>query len=188
MDVLTPQQRSYNMSRIGGRNTKPEIALRKSLFHRGLRYRLHRKDLPGTPDLVFPGYRTAVFVHGCFWHGHDCPLFVVPAQNRDFWLKKIAANQARDRLAVQGLLGLGWRVLTVWECALRGGLRENPDDLAENVERWLKSKDASDNCSALPSCGVRPLPLSAGRPTLKRAKDGSTSKNPTVVDGRCRTS
>jgi DNA mismatch endonuclease (patch repair protein) len=148
MDVLTPQQRSYNMSRIGTRNTKPEIILRKSLFRRGLRFRLHRKDLPGTPDLVFPRFRAAVFVHGCFWHGHGCHLFVVPAQNRDFWIQKINANQARDKRADAALQKGGWRVLTVWECALRGRLRSSPDDLARKIERWLKNGDAS---SSLPS-------------------------------------
>jgi DNA mismatch endonuclease (patch repair protein) len=138
MDVLTPQQRSFNMSRIGGRNTRQELLLRKALFARGFRYRLHRRDLPDTPDLVFPRFGAVVFVHGCFWHGHGCHLFVLPEQNRAFWRQKIALNQDRDKRAQVKLCNLGWRVLTVWECALRGRQRKSPDELAVEVGRWLE--------------------------------------------------
>jgi DNA mismatch endonuclease (patch repair protein) len=107
------------MANVKSRNTKPEIVLRRALFSRGLRYRLHVKRLPGTPDLVFPKYRAVVFVHGCFWHGHDCRLFVVPATNREFWVQKIDGNRSRDEQAIRALRGMGWRVMTVWECAVR---------------------------------------------------------------------
>ena len=122
-DVLTPEQRKLNMSRIRARNTKPEIRLRKVLHAAGFRYRLHQKTLPGKPDLVLSKHRVCIFVHGCFWHGHTCPMFKLPSTRRDFWLDKISGNQKRDVLAAASLLGLGWRVLTVWECALRGPRR-----------------------------------------------------------------
>ena len=117
VDVLTPEQRRLNMSRIRGKDTKPELMLRHGLHARGLRYRLHRKDLPGRPDMVFPRYRAAILVHGCFWHGHDCPLFKLPATRREFWAAKIEGNQARDARDIAGLAAAGWRVLVVWECA-----------------------------------------------------------------------
>ena len=128
------------MSRIRGRNTKPELLLRRALFAQGLRYRLHRKDLPGTPDLVFSKFKAVIFVHGCFWHGHGCHLFVLPRQNRDFWKAKIATNQNRDHRAEMELRRQGWRVLRIWECALRGRSRKQPEDLAAEVMGWLKGK------------------------------------------------
>jgi len=140
MDVLTPQQRSYNMSRIRAKNTKPELLLRKALHARGFRYRLHRKELPGTPDLVFARFKAIVFVHGCFWHGHGCHLFVLPEQNRAFWRKKISLNEDRDKRAEMELRNRGWRVLTVWECALRGRHRKVADDLAAEIGRWLEGE------------------------------------------------
>lgn len=108
------------MSRIRARDTKPEIAIRRGLHALGLRYRLHDRKLPGTPDLVFSGRQAVVFVHGCFWHGHDCPLGVRPRSNAAFWDTKIARNQERDRGAVEELAKRGWRIAVVWECALRG--------------------------------------------------------------------
>jgi DNA mismatch endonuclease (patch repair protein) len=101
----------------------PGGALRHGLHARGLRYRLHRKDLPGRPDLVFPRYRAAILVHGCLWHGHDCPLFKWPATRREFWQAKIEGNRARDARDLAGLAAAGWRVLVVWECALKGPAR-----------------------------------------------------------------
>src|SRR4051794_38010021 len=120
MDVLTPEQRRHNMRSIRTKDTKPELQLRRALFAKGLRYRLHRPDLPGRPDLSFPKYRAAVFVHGCFWHGHDCPLFVLPSTNTAFWLTKIRSNQLRDEKCRARLNEQAWRVLVVWECLLRG--------------------------------------------------------------------
>ncbi|ACG78841.1 patch repair protein [Phenylobacterium zucineum HLK1] len=123
-DPLTPQQRRRNMAAIRAANTKPEMLVRRGLHAHGLRYRLHDRGLPGTPDLVFRSARVAVFVHGCFWHGHDCSLGVRPRTNADFWTAKINRNRERDEAAEAALLMLGWRVATVWECALRG--RERP--------------------------------------------------------------
>jgi DNA mismatch endonuclease (patch repair protein) len=137
MDVLTPEQRQRCMARIKARNTKPEVLLRSALFARGLRYRLHQRSLPGTPDLVFPKFHAVVFIHGCFWHGHGCPLFVVPATNTEFWLNKIGVNRSRDEDARSALRDLRWRVLTVWECTLRGRKKLALDGLAGKIERWL---------------------------------------------------
>jgi DNA mismatch endonuclease (patch repair protein) len=119
-DVHTTSTRSFNMSRIRGKDTKPEMLVRQYLHGRGMRYRLHTKELPGKPDLVFPGLHTVVFVHGCFWHRHEgCRYFVVPKTRTDFWLGKIGRNVANDERQQQELKVLGWRVLVVWECELR---------------------------------------------------------------------
>jgi len=108
------------MRRVKGRDTRPEMIVRRALTRLGARYRLHRKDLPGTPDVAMPGRRLALFVHGCFWHGHDCPRGArEPKQNRDYWLAKIARNRARDLRDRDALQALGWRVETVWECELK---------------------------------------------------------------------
>ncbi len=119
-DVFTPAQRSAVMARVRGRDTGPERAVRRLLTGLGLRYRLHRADLPGRPDLALGPRRTAVFVHGCFWHGHDCPRGArAPKQNADYWRAKIARNRARDLRREGELEALGWRALIVWECELR---------------------------------------------------------------------
>ena len=119
-DVVDQATRSRMMSGIGGRNTKPEIVVRKALFAAGFRFRLHSKDLPGCPDVVLPGRRVAVFVHGCFWHAHPgCRYAKTPASRREFWESKLAANVERDGRARKALLSEGWRVLVVWECATR---------------------------------------------------------------------
>lgn len=119
-DVFSPEKRSEVMRRVRGRDTSPERKVRSLLTRMGLRYRLHRKDLPGSPDVVFPGRRLALFVHGCFWHGHDCARGArAPKANADYWAKKIARNRARD-VEVQGrLVEAGWRTLVVWECELK---------------------------------------------------------------------
>ena len=119
-DVFSAAKRSEVMRAVKGADTKPEIALRKALFARGLRYRLHAGDLPGKPDLVFPRHRAVVFVNGCFWHGHDCARGArLPKTNRAYWSKKIARNKARDKETVKALAALGWRAYIVWECALK---------------------------------------------------------------------
>lgn len=124
-DVHNTSTRSYNMSRIRGKDTKPEMLVRQYLHARGLRYRLHQKDLPGKPDLVFSGLRTVIFVHGCFWHRHEgCRYFVVPKTRTDFWLGKIGRNVANDERQQEELKSQGWRVLVVWECELRPPQRE----------------------------------------------------------------
>jgi len=120
VDSLTPEQRSAQMSRIRGSNTKLEVLVRKALHARGLRYRLGGAKLPGRPDIVLPKYRTVVFVHGCFWHGHDCRLYRLPKTRPEFWADKIGKNRARDQRVTSELEAIGWRVLTVWECSLRG--------------------------------------------------------------------
>lgn len=129
------------MSGIRGKNTKPEMIVRQELFKRGFRYRIHRKDLPGKPDLVFPMYNAAIFVNGCFWHGHDCKLFKWPKQNQEFWKDKIIGNRNRDQKNVNLLSGQGWRVLTIWECAFRG---KRIDDITVEIDKvveWLVSAD-----------------------------------------------
>lgn len=119
-DVLTPEQRSFNMSHIRGRDTAPEMRVRKLLHAAGLRYRLHGKHLPGKPDIVFAGARAAVFVHGCFWHMHDCKYGKpVPATNVSFWAEKRRGNVERDRRNNQALNEAGWRVFEIWECETR---------------------------------------------------------------------
>jgi len=119
-DVFDKAQRSAVMRRVKGRDTRPEMVVRRALTRLGARYRLHRKDLPGSPDVAMPGRRLAVFVHGCFWHGHDCPRGArEPKQNRDYWLAKIARNRARDVRNREALQAMGWRVETVWECELK---------------------------------------------------------------------
>ncbi len=116
-DVHTPEQRSFNMSRIGSKNTKPEMIVRRIAHGLGYRYRLHRRDLPGKPDLVFPSRRKIIFVHGCFFHLHDCRYGqVVPKTNAEFWKKKRASNVERDKKNEAELKSAGWEILTVWEC------------------------------------------------------------------------
>ena len=119
-DVFTPAERSAVMRQVKGRNTAPELKVRRLLHRLGARFRLHRKDLPGAPDIVLPSRRLAIFVHGCFWHGHDCPRGArVPKQNRDYWLAKVARNRERDAANRTALQSLGWRVETLWECELK---------------------------------------------------------------------
>lgn len=119
-DVFTPEQRSRVMARVKGKNTTPELTVRRALHALGARFRLHRKDLPGAPDIVLPGRRLAIFVHGCFWHGHDCARGSrVPKANRDYWVAKVARNRARDATSTVALEADGWRVETIWECEIK---------------------------------------------------------------------
>ena len=119
MDVLTKQQRHKNMTNIKGQDTKPELFVRKYLFTHGFRYRINDKRYPGSPDIVLPKYKTAIFVNGCFWHKHDCGRFVMPASNIEYWTKKINGNIDRDKANTAQLESQGWRVLTIWECQLK---------------------------------------------------------------------
>jgi len=124
-DVHTPEQRSYNMSQIRGKNTKPEELVRKYLFSQGFRYRKNDSRLPGKPDIVLPKYKTVIFVNGCFWHGHDgCRYFVWPKNNAEFWKAKISGNIQRDAQCVRLLKEQGWNVIVVWECELKKANRE----------------------------------------------------------------
>lgn len=119
-DVHSKETRSYNMSCIKGKDTKPEILVRKFLHAQGFRYRLHVKDLPGKPDIVLPKYKTVIFVHGCFWHGHvGCKYYVVPKTRTDWWLNKINTNIANDVKAIDALQKDGWKIITLWECELK---------------------------------------------------------------------
>ena len=124
-DNHSPEVRSYNMSRIQSKNTKPEEIVRKYLFHRGLRYRKNDRRYPGKPDIVLPKYHTVVFVHGCFWHCHEgCSDFVVPKSNADYWIPKLERNRQRDANHVAALQATGWRVIIVWECELKKAMRD----------------------------------------------------------------
>ncbi len=119
-DVHNTQTRSYNMSRIRGKDTKPEMVVRRFLFANGFRYRLHDTKLPGKPDIVLPKYKTVIFVNGCFWHGHKgCSYFVLPKTRTEWWLQKIKGTMARDKAAEVALNVLGWKVIVIWECQLK---------------------------------------------------------------------
>ncbi len=124
MDNHTKSQRSYNMSRIRSTNSKPEEVVRKYLFSQGFRYRKNDKRYPGKPDIVLPKYKTVIFVHGCFWHMHDCGRFVWPSSNAEYWEKKINGNINRDKEHTENLQADGWKVLTVWECELNKKSRD----------------------------------------------------------------
>ena len=136
-DTVDPQTRSRMMSAVRSHDTRPEMIVRKALRARGFRYRLHAPELPGKPDLVFRKHRAVILVHGCFWHGHDCPLFRLPGTRRDFWEAKIGRNRERDAEVRDALRELDWRCLTVWECAMRGPGRRGPETLADGIADWL---------------------------------------------------
>ena len=147
MDTLTLSLRSHCMSRIRGKNTKPEILVRKGLHARGFRFRLHNKKLPGSPDIVLPKYGVAIMVNGCFWHGHKgCRYATKPKTNEEFWNAKIARNRHRDEVTTAHLEALGWTVMTVWECELRGRLESNTrlDKLANEIRFIGESKIQQD--------------------------------------------
>ena len=136
-DVHTPEQRSYNMSRIRNKNTNPEERVRKYLFSQGFRYRKNDGRLPGKPDIVLPKYRTVIFVNGCFWHGHeDCRYFVWPQNNAEFWKNKISGNIHRDRRNRQLLAEQGWQVIDIWECELKKSkVNETLSKLVQELRR-----------------------------------------------------
>ena len=140
MDTVDKKTRSRIMASVGQRDTGPEMRLRRILHRRGLRYRLHDRSLPGSPDLVFPRFRAVVFVHGCFWHVHDgCKFATRPSSRKEFWKEKFTANRKRDRRNYEALAASGWRVLVVWECAIKGCKENELDKLGKVVARWLKS-------------------------------------------------
>ena len=139
VDVVDSATRSRMMSGIRGRNTKPEILIRSLLHRQGFRFRLHVRDMPGKPDIVLPRYRAVVFVHGCFWHGHSCPLFKLPGTRPDFWREKIERNQNNDNRAKRELLADGWRVGVIWECALRlWAMAKKRNPIQQHKQRSLK--------------------------------------------------
>jgi DNA mismatch endonuclease, patch repair protein len=131
-DRISPEHRSWNMSRIRGKDTRPEMLVRSVLHRMGYRFRLHCSSLPGKPDVILPKYRIAVFVHGCFWHRHGCKFSYTPKTRKEFWLKKFESNVCRDRKTLTKLKGLGWKPLVVWECELR-----DRDRLARRLLREL---------------------------------------------------
>lgn len=124
-DVHSKEIRSYNMSRIKGKNTKPEMLVRRFLHANGFRYRLHVKDLPGKPDIVLPKHKTVIFIQGCFWHGHDqCRYYVIPKTKTEWWLNKINGNKTKDSANIESLKNAGWRVIEIWECELKSKKRD----------------------------------------------------------------
>jgi DNA mismatch endonuclease (patch repair protein) len=141
-DIVDRETRSRMMSGIRGKNTKPEILVRKGLHARGFRFRLHSPKVPGKPDLVLPRYRAAIFVHGCFWHGHDCHLFKMPSTRTEFWQAKIARNRERDVEVRSSLLEAGWRRLVIWECALKGKFRLDLFEVLDRASAWITGKAA----------------------------------------------
>jgi len=138
VDVVDSTTRSRMMSGIRGHNTRPEMLIRSLLHRQGFRFRLHVRDLPGKPDVVLPRYHAVIFVHGCFWHGHDCPRFKWPSTRPDFWREKIGRNQTNDNRAKEALLATDWRVGIVWECALRCA-GKNIEGVAQSLSDWLRS-------------------------------------------------
>ncbi|NMH89775.1 DNA mismatch endonuclease Vsr [Flavivirga sp. Y03] len=142
-DVHSKEVRSYNMSRIKGKNTKPEIVVRKFLFSNGIRYKLHDKTLPGKPDMVFPKYKKVIFVHGCFWHGHEnCKYFVVPKTRTEWWLDKINGNKKKDAENVEALKKQGWDVKTIWECELKP---KNKEKKLQSILKEFKKQKSLEN-------------------------------------------
>ena len=142
-DIVTPQVRSRLMAGIRGKDTKPELLIRKGLHQLGFRYRLHTRKLPGKPDLLFPKYRAVIFVHGCFWHRHRCNLFKWPATRKKFWRNKIESNRKRDIRVRKELARKGWRILVVWECALKGTARLPEEVVIRQCVSWLTKSVSS---------------------------------------------
>ena len=140
VDVVSQETRSRMMAGITGKDTRPEVLIRQGLHARGFRFRLHQQDLPGKPDLVFASRRSVIFVNGCFWHGHGCHLFKWPSTRREWWRDKINGTRRRDRRAIRELTADDWRVLTIWECALKGKTRRPHETVINQVARWLDGK------------------------------------------------
>ncbi len=138
-DIVDLATRSRMMAGIRAKNTRPEILIRRSLHSHGLRYKLHDKSLPGRPDLVFPKYRAVIFVHGCFWHGHDCDRFRLPKTRVEFWGQKILKNRARDLAVKNALEHDGWRIAVIWECSLKKTARHLDEKQITQIKEWLVS-------------------------------------------------
>ena len=138
MDVHSPETRRFNMSMIKGKDTHPEMIVRHWLWRSGFRYRLHRKDLPGKPDIVLRKYAAALFVHGCFWHRHGCHATTTPATRREFWLRKFDENVNRDKRNIESLVNAGWRVMVIWECNIKGR-NANLEVVGQQISVFLNS-------------------------------------------------
>ncbi len=141
-DVVSQQKRSEMMSGIKGKNTRPELLIRKALHAKGFRFRLHSSDVPGKPDLILPKYKAAIFVHGCFWHCHDCHLFKWPKSRCGFWKEKIEGNKTRDLKNQELLRESGWRRLVIWECAVKGKSRLDFNYLIDATSSWIISGES----------------------------------------------
>lgn len=139
-DTVDQATRSRMMAGIRSINTKPELTIRRALHRRGFRYRLHSRKVIGRPDLVFPSHKALIFVHGCFWHGHDCAFYRPPQTRKDFWLAKIETNQKRDAKVTHTLHSEGWRQLIIWECAIRGKKAPEVKSVIDKAEKWILSK------------------------------------------------
>lgn len=140
--------RSRNMSAVKGKNTTPEMRVRRLLHSRGYRYRLHCKHVKGKPDIVFKKYKAVIFIHGCFWHYHGCRKTNIPEDNHDFWKEKLEKNKARDQRVVEGLIEEGWRVLIIWECALKGKNKLHDEDCFKQISDWIKGTQIRKELSA----------------------------------------
>ena len=147
MDTVDKAKRSEIMSKVGKKDTGPEMLLRPALHKLGLRYKLHDRKLPGSPDLVFPKYHAVIFVHGCYWHSHGCYRSTVPKTRQDFWTKKFKDNKERDKRKMDQLMDEGWRVLVVWECALVGKTSRLSESVAKEVFDWLNGKEVCGQIS-----------------------------------------
>ncbi len=142
-DIVDSKTRSRMMSGIRGKNTKPEIVIRKRLHARGYRFRLHRKDLPGSPDMVLRKHQAVILINGCFWHGHQCRLFKWPKTRPEFWRNKIEGNIRRDQQKLFELKRLGWRVCLLWECEIKGANEEHLNRVMESISKWLNGAESS---------------------------------------------
>ncbi|MCU0402490.1 MAG: DNA mismatch endonuclease Vsr [Algoriphagus sp.] len=140
-DLVSPKKRSEMMSGIRSKNTKPEILIRSELFRQGFRYRIHDRKLPGKPDLVLRKFQAVLFIHGCFWHRHNCHLFKWPSSRVEFWKAKINRNVQLDGMAIAKLQDIGWRTGIVWECALKGKTKLLLPEMISNIEKWLLSEN-----------------------------------------------
>lgn len=140
-DIVSKKKRSEMMAGIKSKDTKPELKIRSALHQHGYRYKLHDKNLPGKPDLVLPKYNAIIFIHGCFWHLHECHLFKWPSTRPEFWKEKIINNKQRDEKNLQLLKDKGWRILNIWECALKGKCALDFTSTITSISEWLNSYD-----------------------------------------------
>lgn len=136
-DIFNKEKRSEIMSKISGKNTKPELIIRKALFSEGYRFLLHGKDLPGNPDIVFPGRKKVIFINGCYWHGHNCKKAALPETNKQFWKKKIDGNVERDRKNLDNLLKMGWKGFVIWQCEIKRGTLK---DKINRIKMFLENE------------------------------------------------
>lgn len=137
--ALNKLTRSRMMAAVKNKNTLPELNIRKALFAKGLRYRMHLKAFPGKPDLIFPKYKSVIFINGCFWHKHDCHLSKIPETNKEFWTHKLNENKQRDRKNIKEIQQMGWRVKTIWLCALKNKKAFADEEDLQEVVNWIKN-------------------------------------------------